>query len=90
MPILQAAQKAYPDVHFVLVNQSESLEAVKKYLANEQLYFNHVYLDPKAELGQAVGSSLLPTTLFYQENGQLSQSHLGELSAASLAIALQK
>jgi hypothetical protein len=32
----------------------------------------------------------LPTTLFYDARGQLVNTHLGELSAASLASQLQQ
>jgi len=36
-----------------------------------------------------VGSMALPTTLFYQADGRLINSHLGELSQASLARAME-
>ncbi|MBU2332059.1 MAG: TlpA family protein disulfide reductase, partial [Gammaproteobacteria bacterium] len=41
-------------------------------------------------LGQHVGSTALPTTLFYNADGRQVSSHLGELSHASLARALEK
>ncbi|MNU07092.1 hypothetical protein D3C72_2525390 [compost metagenome] len=45
--------------------------------------------DGSGRLGQAVGSMALPTTLFYSPDGRLLGSHLGELSQASLARALE-
>ncbi|MEX5591204.1 TlpA family protein disulfide reductase, partial [Pseudomonas urmiensis] len=37
-----------------------------------------------------VGSAALPTTLFYSPDGRLIDSHLGELSRASLTHYLDK
>jgi hypothetical protein len=48
-----------------------------------------VLFDASGRLGQAVGSMALPTTLFYQADGRLIGSHLGELSEASLARAME-
>jgi hypothetical protein len=48
-----------------------------------------VLFDASGRLGQAVGSMALPTTLFYQADGRLINSHLGELSQASLARAME-
>jgi hypothetical protein len=47
-------------------------------------------LDGGTLLGKAIGSTALPTTLFYDASGRLVDTHLGELSAASLAIKLQQ
>ena len=49
-----------------------------------------VLLDSGGRLGQHVGSTALPTTLFYNADGHQVSSHLGELSHASLARALEK
>ena len=40
-------------------------------------------------LGQQVGSTALPTTIFFDAEGRQVGSHLGELSSASLARALE-
>ena len=40
--------------------------------------------DGTGELARKVGSMALPTTLFYNAEGRLVGSHLGELSRASL------
>lgn len=41
-------------------------------------------LDPMSTTMKAVGSRGLPTTLFFDAQGRLVDSHLGELSMASL------
>ncbi|KAF1065923.1 MAG: Thiol-disulfide oxidoreductase ResA [Pseudomonas citronellolis] len=88
MPALQAAQQRYPQFDFVFVNQGEDAPSVEQFLKASGLTLAQVRLDEAAELGRAVGSGALPTTLFYSAEGRLLGSHLGELSAASLDHAL--
>ncbi|WP_137823069.1 TlpA disulfide reductase family protein [Pseudomonas sp. D(2018)] len=90
MPVLVAAQKAHPDVRFMLVNQGEHAEAVSRYLTEQGLAPREVVLDSGNRLGQATGSFGLPTTLFYDANGRLNHSHMGELSSASLEHGLRQ
>ena len=91
MPVLAAAQQRTSGVRFVFANQGEDAAAVLRYLAasNKELQLSNVVFDPTAALGRAVGSKALPTTLFYDATGRLVDTHLGELSAASLASKLQ-
>lgn len=84
MPVLQAAQRANTDVVFLFVNQAESPRDVATFLAGQGLHLDNVLFDGNGELARRVGSAALPTTLFYQPDGRLSGSHLGELSYASL------
>ncbi|WP_296255260.1 MULTISPECIES: TlpA family protein disulfide reductase [unclassified Pseudomonas] len=84
MPMLQAAQQANSDVVFMFVNQAESPREVATFLARQGLHLNNVLFDSNGEFARQVGSSALPTTLFYDSDGRLSASHLGGLSAASL------
>lgn len=88
MPVLAAAQQRETGVTFVFANQSEDAATALRYLDASTLNLANVVLDPGAELGRAVGSSGLPTTLFYDAGGHLADTHLGELSAASLASKL--
>ncbi|SDL30041.1 Thiol-disulfide isomerase or thioredoxin [Modicisalibacter muralis] len=90
MPILAAAQRARDDITFVFVNQGEYAARVKQYLKNESLELSHVWLDPGQALGRAVGSQAMPTTLFYDADGRLRDSHLGALSRASLSAKLEQ
>lgn len=88
MPVLAAAQQREPGLTFVFSNAGEDAETALRYLNAGGLNLANVVLDPRSELGRAVGSSGLPTTLFYDAQGQLVDTHLGELSAASLASKL--
>lgn len=88
MPVLAEAQQRETGVTFVFANQSEDAATALRYLSASALSLANVVLDPGAELGRAVGSTGLPTTLFYDASGQLADTHMGELSAASLASKL--
>lgn len=90
MPVLAAAQQRETGVRFVFVNQGEDGATAQRYLSAGQLNLANVLLDPGASLGREVGSGALPTTLFYDANGRLVDTHLGELSAASLASKLSQ
>lgn len=89
MPVLAEAQRLYPQVTFVFANQGEGAGEVRTFLASQTLQLDNVLLDSGGRLGQLVGSRALPTTLFYDAEGRQVGSHLGELSSASLARALE-
>ena len=89
MPVLQNAQHQHEDVTFLFVNQGESMQSVSTFLETQGLNLSNVLFDSGGQLGQKVGSMALPTTLFYNAEGRLLASHLGELSQASLARALE-
>ena len=88
LPVLQDARRAYPQLTFLLVNQGETPELLGTFLMTAGLDLSHVLFDEQGELGRQVGSGALPTTLFYDADGRLVGSHLGELSRASLRHAL--
>lgn len=89
MPVLENAQRRYPDINFVFVNQGEKPATIRQFLIKKNLILRHVLSDKQSEFGRVVGSQGLPTTLFYNADGQLVDSHMGELSSASLARSLQ-
>ena len=89
MPVLAAAQKQETEVNFVFVNQGEDTATAQRYLTQGQLSLTNVLLDTGTEFGRAAGSAGLPTTLFYDASGRLVDTHLGELSAATLASKLK-
>ena len=90
MPVLAAAQRRDTDIAFIFVNQGETAGAAAQYLGQMPDALANVLLDPRAQLGRAVGSTALPTTLFYNANGKLVDLHLGVLSEATLASRLQR
>ncbi len=89
MPALQAAQQARPDLRFVLINQGENAEHVKRFLQEQGLEVQDVLIDGGNRFGALTGSYGLPTTLFYDGQGRMLKSHMGELSRASLSRELE-
>ncbi|HRN61996.1 MAG TPA: TlpA disulfide reductase family protein [Luteimonas sp.] len=90
MPVLEDAQHRYPDVAIVLVNQGEDRAAIGDYLAQQGLALDHVLLDPHSRTMLDTNTRGLPTTLFFDANGRLVDTHMGELTRASLADTLRK
>lgn len=90
MPVLEEAQVRYPRVNFVFANQGEHPETINRFLNEQNLQLEHVFSDRRRGLGRATGSHGLPTTLFYNAQGKLVDSHMGELSSASLAWGLER
>ena len=84
MPVLIEAQRSYPDVGFVYVNQGESLDTVKRFMAEQGLDTKGVVADPTGRLASRTNSPGDPTTLFYDASGTLRLRHSGELSEATL------
>lgn len=84
MPALLDAQKRHPNIHFIFVNQGESAQMVGNFASAAGLDLGQALFDPRSELARAIGSSALPTTVFYSAEGTLLGSHMGELSKASL------
>ena len=90
MPVLAVAQQREPEVTFVFVNQGEGPAEIQRFLTEAELTLENVLLDSGGALGQAVGSMALPTTLFYDAEGRLVETHLGELSRAVLTRGLDR
>lgn len=90
MPVLQQAQAANPDVNIVFVNQGEASAAVAQFIDRRGLALDHVLVDPQRRTGAALGHSALPTTLFFDAQGKLSDTRIGELSQATLTQRLAR
>lgn len=90
MPVLEEAQQRYPQIRFVFANQGEHPETINRFLDEQALELANSLSDRAGELGREVGSQGLPTTLFYNADGELVDSHMGELSQASLARNLER
>ena len=93
MPTLAAAQQRQQGdkaVGFLFVNQGESAEAVRAFLASQGLTLREVLLDSGSQLGPAVGSQGLPTTLFYDAQGRQVDAHFGVLNGAALDSRLRQ
>lgn len=90
MPVLAKAQAGRDDVTFAFVNQGESEAEIRDYLRGSQLQLGNVLLDPFSSVSQESGSRGLPTTLFFDADGRLVDTHMGELTDAGLAAKLQR
>ena len=85
MPMFQGAQQRHDDIHFVFVNQGETGSTIRDYLTTEELTLENVLLDQPGKVSGHFGAHGMPTTLFFDADGRLVDSHLGEISAARLA-----
>ena len=90
MPALLEAQRRYPQVQFLWVNQQEKPEVALAAARGFGLPDAQVLLDPRNAMTEVAGSRALPTTLFYDANGQLQGMRVGELSTASLNEFMEK
>ncbi len=90
MPVLAAAQQRERGIVFVFVNQSEGAARVERFIRDQRLALDNMLLDAGGELARAVGSRAMPTTLFYDAQGRLVDTHLGAVSDASLAAKLAR
>lgn len=84
MPVMQQAQAANQDLNIVFVNQGEDPQAIASFLNRHRLTLRNVLLDPKRLTGAALGHRALPTTLFFDGQGKLVDTRIGELSQATL------
>ncbi|TPV57848.1 TlpA family protein disulfide reductase [Aestuariibacter sp. GS-14] len=89
MPALARAQQHNPDIHIVLINQSESPAQVQAFLAEQELALNNMLMDVTGDVSREFGVAVLPTTLFYSRDGKLIYRHVGGVSDASLAKAIR-
>lgn len=90
MPAFYKAEQDYPDINIIMLNQRESVEMVEGFLAENDLTFENVLLDKTGKVADEFGASGLPVTLFFDQQGTLKESHVGEVSAATLSSTLQR
>ena len=84
MPALEQAAREHPDVAFVFANQAESPATVRRFLKTEDLELEHVLLDADSAIAGHFQARALPTTLIFGPDGELLNTHLGEISRARL------
>lgn len=90
MPVFAQAQAEFPHVAFVMVNQGEGAQQARDFLTQQRLTLGNVLLDPSSHSMRVIGSQGLPTTVFFDAQGRLVDTHLGELTSASLRHAVQR
>ncbi|MFC4260694.1 TlpA family protein disulfide reductase [Marinobacter lacisalsi] len=90
MPVLAEAQAEHQAIDFVFVNVGEEQGTIRQFLDSQALTLDNILLDRGNRLGAMTGAHVLPTTLFYNADGLLVDSHTGELSRATLRQGLEK
>jgi thiol-disulfide isomerase/thioredoxin len=90
MPVLEAAQQRDTWVNYLFINQAESTNQIADYLADEGLILNNVLLDASAVSGRLLETRGLPSTYFFDADGNMIDAHVGELSRATLNRQLRK
>lgn len=88
MPAFEQAQKKFPDTVFVMVNQGEKPEQVVRFLQAQGLDLSHVLLDPSSSVMKTLGAQGLPSTYFFDAQGQLAYAHVGELTLGAISSIL--
>ena len=82
--MLQKAQSERNDVNFVFLNQGEPSELVQEFLSFKELLLKYVLIDAHSKASAEFGTRALPTTLLFDAQGNLVDSHLGEISHGKL------
>lgn len=90
MPAFEQAQKKFPDTVFVMVNQGEKPEQVVRFLQAQGLDLSHVLLDPSSSVMKTLGAQGLPSTYFFDAQGQLAYAHVGELTLGAINSILSR
>lgn len=83
MPMLESYEQD-ERLQIVLINQGESIMAVREYLTDVGLEFSALLLDPAQNAMQEYQAPGLPATLFYNASGELVDRHFGELSRGQI------
>ncbi|MBL1459055.1 MAG: TlpA family protein disulfide reductase [Methylophaga sp.] len=90
MPVFMKAQSDYQDIAVVMINQGESMQEITSFLASEGLELEHVLLDQTSKTMREFGARGLPTTLFFDAEGRMVHSHMGEMTMPSLKNTIKK
>lgn len=90
MPALQQAERANPDVRFLMINQGEGREKVEDFLEGEGITLKHVLLDQGMEVQRYYRTVALPVTLFLNSDGTLRYAHVGEIAPEQIAIQIAR
>lgn len=84
MPVLAEAQQSEEGIAFLFINQGEGPHTINQYLEEEQLALGNVLLDPSSSTMRQLGANGLPSTYFFNADGELVDTHFGAVSSASL------
>ncbi len=84
MPVLNELAKSNPsDVVLIAVNYQQSPEMIRRYLAKNEIDFS-VALDSEGVISKMYKVTALPTTIFIDRSGNITDIHEGMLTRESL------
>ena len=89
LPMLADAARN-SDVPILLVNQGEDGAKVQDYLWQTGVASDAVLIDASSMLSRSLKNGGLPVTLFVDEAGNVTETHLGEISRAGLSAQTAK
>jgi cytochrome oxidase Cu insertion factor (SCO1/SenC/PrrC family) len=87
MPLLQKLVGQRSGVQLVLVDEGDSSQAARSFLASVGLD-QAALLDSDLSMGHAYGAIAFPTTVFVRANGTIAARHIGQLDEGVLAAQL--
>lgn len=90
MPLLLDSLIAYPHIHFIFINQGENVPTVQNYMRREGFVLPKLLLDGASQMSRSYRAVGLPTTLFFDAEGNYVEQHMGELSRAMLQYYLKQ
>jgi len=90
MPALAQAERAHPEVRFLLINQGEGEGGVREFLQREGLAFDHMLLDPAMATQRHYRTVGIPVTLFLYPDGRLAKAHTGEIAPERIAAEIAR
>jgi thiol-disulfide isomerase/thioredoxin len=90
MPALAQAERAHPEVRFLLINQGEGDARVRDFLKHEGLSFDHILLDPGMTTQRHYRTVGIPVTLFLYPDGRLARAHTGEIAPERIAAEIAR
>ena len=90
LPMMAELAALHPSIDVIFANQREAPQTVGLFLATEGLRLSNVVLDQAGVLGRHYAALGLPTTVFLDPDGQVVESHVGEISREAFAAALAR
>ncbi|MGH7021882.1 MAG: redoxin family protein [Brevundimonas sp.] len=90
MPALAQAERAHPEIRFLLINQGEDADGVQAFLQREGLAFDHVLFDPAMTTQRHYRTLGIPVTLFLHADGRLAKAHMGEIAPERISAEIAR
>jgi thiol-disulfide isomerase/thioredoxin len=88
LPQLQEFAATHPEIDVIAVNLGDVSDSVQKYAAEIGLTMP-VIVDFEGRVSTALGITSVPSTLVLSPTGKVVTTHLGEITAAELALLVE-